>query len=403
MKRLHKYLIFIGILLIFLAAGILTAVAYFNSEQRSIPIVFSDNAMLLETWNNYKKNNLEPGSLRTLDKSQGNLTTSEGQSYTMLRAVWMDDQDTFDKSWKFAQDALQRPDSLFSWKYGQIGNGKYGIQTNSGGQNTASDADLDIALSLLMAYSRWNQPKYLNDAKPIITSIWQNEVVLAGGRPVLAADDLERNSPQSIVVNPSYFGFVNFKVFAKIDPTHDWDGLASSSYDLLQQLSTNNLDKGKTAGLPPNWITIDRATGKFIPAAAPNLDTNYGYDALRIPFRLALDYSWFKDPRDKEVLVNFKFLKEFWQQTHVLNAEYAHDGNVVGGYESPAMYGGAIGYFNLFDPAQAKEMYKTKLQTLYSPDQQAWKAPAPSYYEDNWAWFGIALTQNSLPNLTGVK
>jgi hypothetical protein len=54
------------------------------------------------------------------------------------------------------------------------------------------------------------------------------------------------------------------------------------------------------------------------------------------------------------------------------------------------------------DPSDAKQIYKTKLQTLYSPDQQAWKAPAPGYYEDNWAWFGIALTQGALPNISEI-
>jgi endo-1,4-beta-D-glucanase Y len=152
--------------------GVATAVGYFNSQQRSIPLVFSNNALLLETWNEYKKNNIQPSSGRTIDKSQNDLTTSEGESYTMLRSVWMDDKSTFDNSWQFTENNLQRPDHLFSWKYGKISSGEYGILTSEGGENTASDADEDIALSLLMAYSRWNDSKYLQAAQPIITSIW---------------------------------------------------------------------------------------------------------------------------------------------------------------------------------------------------------------------------------------
>jgi endo-1,4-beta-D-glucanase Y len=401
-KRLQNWFFFIGILLIVLAAGIATAVGYFNSRERAIPLVFSNNAMLLETWNAYKKNLIEPDSGRTLDKSQDNLTTSEGESYTMLRAVWMDDRATFEKSWNFTQNNLQRPDHLFSWRYGKLPTGNYGVLTAGGGQNAASDADQDIALSLLMAYSRWNETKYLDAARPIITSIWQNEVVMVQGKPVLTADDLERNAVTAVVVNPSYFAFANYKVFAKLDVTHDWSALASNSYDLVSRLSSDTLDKSKTSGLPPNWVKINRKTGAFVAAAAPNLDTNFGYDAMRIPFRLALDYSWFKDPRDKQVLSQFGFLKSFWEDTHVLNATYTHDSGVVASYESPAMYGATIGYFTVIDPGIAKDVYQTKLQTLYSPDQQSWKAPAPGYYEDNWAWLGIALTQDALPNLTEV-
>lgn len=403
MKHLQNWFFVIGIVLIISAAGIAIAVGYFNSQQREVPLVFSNNAMLLETWNAYKKNMLEPTSGRTIDKTQNNLTTSEGESYTMLRAVWMDDKSTFDSSWKFTQNNLQRSDHLFSWKYGKLANGSYGVQTDAGGQNSAADADEDIAMSLLMAYSRWNDNQYLRAAQPIITSIWQNEVIMVQGKPVLAADNLEKNTTTNIVVNPSYFAFADYKLFAKVDITHDWNSLASNSYTILSQVSSAPLDKAKSSGLPPDWITMNRTTGSFTASTAGNLDTNFGYDAIRIPFRLALDYQWFKDPRDKQVMSQFGFLKSFWRNAHVLNAIYAHDGSVVAGYESPAMYGATIAYFDLMDPSDAKTIYRTKLQTLYSPDQQAWKAPAPAYYEDNWAWFGIALTQHALPNLAEGK
>ena len=37
-----------------------------------------------------------------------------------------------------------------------------------------------------------------------------------------------------------------------------------------------------------------------------------------------------------------------------------------------------------------------------NPDKQQWKN-ALSYYDDNWAWFGIALTQHALPNLAADR
>ena len=403
MKKILTPITTIGIVCVIAALAMVVVVQYFNSAQRAIPIVFSNNALLNETWKSYISTKLDKSSGRTIDPSQNNLTTSEGESYTMLRAVWLDDKTTFDRSWDFTRNNLQRSDHLLSWKYGQTGANKYGILTDIGGQNTASDADSDIALSLLMAYSRWNDTKYLDAARPVITSIWQQEVVTVQGKPVLTADNLERNSPTTVVVNPSYFGFANFKTFAKIDTSHDWNALADNAYDLLNAVSTDKLDKATSDGLPPDWITVSRSSGAFIPTAAPNLDTNFGYDAMRIPFRLALDYSWFKDGRDYDALSHYGFLKQFWQNTHVLNATYAHDGTVVASYESPAMYGATIGYFNVIDPLDAEAIYKSKLQTLYSPDQQSWKAPSPGYYEDNWAWFGLALSQHALPNLTEVK
>ena len=216
------------------------AVFYYNSPERNIPIVYADQQMLLELWSDYKRNYLEENTNRTLDKQQDSITTSEGQSYTMLRAVWMDDQKTFDDSWQWTKDNLQRDDFLMSWKFGRLPDGNYGIQDTVGGQNTASDGNSDTALALLMAYSRWKQDKYLYDALPIISSMWEKEVVLINGKPVLVANDLERNNPERVIVNPSYFSPYAYKIFAKVDKAHDWTSLSNNSYDILIQASSEN-------------------------------------------------------------------------------------------------------------------------------------------------------------------
>ena len=221
--------------------------------------MYSNNAMLLQLWNDYKSHNIEAGSHRTLDRSQNNITTSEGQSYTMLRAVWLDDKTTFDDSWKFSQDNLQRPkDHLLSWKFGQKPDGSYGILTDVGGNNTASDADSDTALSLMMAYSRWNEPAYLYQAKQMINSIWNEEVVSVAGKPILAANDIERNDQTSIVVNPSYLSPYAYRLFSKVDTQHDWMGLVNNSYDVINQVSDSKLGSSSSDGLPPNWIKLNR-------------------------------------------------------------------------------------------------------------------------------------------------
>lgn len=402
---LKKFFLVIGAVLLIAGIAAYALVRYVSSEESKVPMVYSNNALLLELWNDSKVNTIEPSSGRTLDKTQNNITTSEGQSYTMLRAVWMDDRATFDRSWQFTKNNLQRSDDhLLSWKFGQKADGNYGILTESGGQNTASDADIDTAHSLLMAYSRWNRTEYLYEARQIITSIWEKEVVVVQGKPVLVANDIERNSETTLVVNPSYFSPASFRLFAKIDtdPSHNWMGLLDNSYAILNELSTASLDKDTSVGLPPNWVLMDRRTGAITPATLPNLDTNYGYDAIRIPWRLALDYEWNKDSRSKQVLEKFSFLSKEWEKNKSLDTIYSHDGKTVANYESPAMYGTAIGYFMIVDPKRADEIYAKKLSTLYSPDRQQWKEPL-NYYEDNWAWFGIALKEKALPNLATIN
>ncbi|MFI5212497.1 MAG: glycosyl hydrolase family 8 [Candidatus Saccharimonadales bacterium] len=362
------------------------------------PVVFSDNRMLLELWSTYKKNILEPNTLRTLDKSQNNITTSEGQSYTMMRAVWMDDMPTFDKVWQWTKDNMQRSDKLISWKFGDTGGGHYGIQTTAGGQNTATDADVDIAYALIMASNQWKDSKYLYDAQAMIKSIWEKEVVTIAHKPVLTANDIERLDASSVLINPSYFAPYAYRVFAKVDPTNDWMGLVDNSYNLLFATAASPLDKSHSSGLTPNWARVDRQTGAV--TAAPANDSNYGYDAFRTPWRLTLDWKYYHEPRAKQVLQKYTTLSDSWSKNGKLDAIYSHDGQVVSTDSVPASYGANLGYFIITNPTQAKAIYESKLLTLYSPDTQSWKTPL-GYYDDNWAWFGMALYQNQLPNIAG--
>lgn len=388
-----------GTLLVIAAVGLAGFTAYHNSAKRNQPIVFSNNSMLAAIWHNYKVNYIEPGSGRTLDKQRNNITTSEGESYTMLRAVYQDDQATFNQSWKFTQGNLQhKDDHLFGYMYGKKADGSYGLLTDQGGDHSASDADSDTALALVLGYQRWQQSSYLEQAKPIISDIWKQEVVTVNGRPVLTADNLEKNSQGQVVVNPSYFSPYAFRLFALVDRKDNWSGLIDNSYDVTNASMSSNLDTNASAGLPPDWITMDRKSGKISPATAPNLKTDYGYDAMRVPWRLGLDYEWNKEARAKTTLERMSFLQNQWRENHQLKATYTHDGKVLGDYEAPAMYGTSMGYFTVADPTDANAVYNDKLLSLYDPNKQAWKSTL-SYYDDNWAWFGMALKLHQIPNI----
>jgi endoglucanase len=388
-----------GILLIVLAFVILGFVAYKNSARRQVPIVFSPRGELMALWEDYKKEYLEPNTFRVLDKQKDFITTSEGQSYAMLRAIWLGDKETFDKVWQWTKDNLQREDNnLFSWLFGRLPDGSYGILTDQGGYNTASDADVDIALALIFAAARWNEEQYYGDARVLIDSVWEHEVVYIHEKPYLAANNLEKDAPTNIVLNPSYFAPYAFRIFAKLDPDHPWLQLVDTSYDILERSLESPLDSARTASIPPDWIIMNRNSGTLSAPSGNNLTTNMSFDALRIPWRIALDWQWFNEPRAKTVLSKMSFLSEEWQRNSLLYTNYRHDGQPTLKNQSAAFYGGTICYFMVVDPEQAKMIYENKLQILFNPDTDSWKVKL-GYYDDNWAWFGIALYNNFLPNL----
>ncbi len=390
-----------GAFLILLAIVIFASVAYRNSKKSEQPVIFSPPFMLQALWGVYKNVYWDATTGRTIDKQSNNITTSEGQSYTMLRAVWENDKPTFDKTWSWTQANLQHTnDHLFAWLYGTRSDGTTGILTDQNGQNSAADADSDIALALLFASSRWQDPSYAAAAKNIISDIWADEVVAVNNVPYLVADNLEKNSSTTVLIDPSYLAPYSYRIFAQVDSAHDWNALVQSSYSIIQQSMAYPLDKTTSANIPPDWVALDRQTGQLEAPNSSNASTttDFGYDALRVPFRLALDYAWNHDSQDLQLLDDMGFLGQQWQANQKLDVTYGHDGSVVSDLEAPAMYGGTIGYFIDADSSQAANVYKNKLETLFSPDTESWKQ-AMSYYDDNWAWFGMALYNNQLPNL----
>ncbi|HEM47216.1 MAG TPA: hypothetical protein ENO23_09275, partial [Alphaproteobacteria bacterium] len=120
-------------------------------------------------WSFYKFHYVDEGRVVSLDENR--ITTSEGQGYAMLRAVWSDDPDTFARVWRWTRQNLQiRDDHLFAWKWkGTV------LDVHS-----ATDADTDIALALLLASRAFDDPDYAAEALEIIDDIWNFEILQIG-------------------------------------------------------------------------------------------------------------------------------------------------------------------------------------------------------------------------------
>ena len=396
------YTTVIKLLMYILVVGIIFLIVLFLFSENILigkPLIFSEKTLLMLTWNSYKTSYVEASSGRVVDVQRGNITTSEGISYTMLRAVWTDDKETFDKTFSWAEQNLKRNDGLFSWLYGaSTGANLQGIITSQGGQNNASDADTNIALALLFAANRWGDPTYKTKALSLLRSIWDNDVVYVSGIPYLAADNLEKVSTTGVIINPSYLEPYAYRIFSTLDKTHEWTSLVDSSYSILNKATASPLDKNTSAKLPPDWITLSKLTGEIIPNQTQNISTNFSFDALRVPWNIALDYEWFGDPRAKKYLDSLETLTTFWNKDKKIYTNYSHSGETTSTAEAPAIYGGIMGYFMWSDPVSAKEVYARKLVPLYNQDINNWTVPL-SYYDDNWVWFGIALYNHTLPNL----
>ena len=343
------------------------------------------------TWSYYTKAFVVDGRVR--DPYTKNRTVSEGQSYLLLRAVWNNDRVIFESGWNWTKKNLQKRnnDSLMAWLWGTDVSGVYGIKDSA----TASDADEDIALALLLANRRWGEPKYLEEAKKIIQDIWKHEVVKVDGKHYLVSSASARRE-DAYLVNPSYLSPASYKMFAEVDTTHDWPAVADSSYDLLEKLSVG------TAGavrLPTDWVLLDAKSGAISSASKYMTQTadQYGYDAFRVMWRIALDAEWYQEPRANKYLQKYHdFFYSEWKGNRLVSV-YTADGMPVNGGRNISTDIGALSVFIVTDKNVAEEFYQDRIVPEYN--EEGYWEEKNNYYGQNWAWLGLGLYKGSLNNL----
>ncbi len=211
---------------------------------------------------------VEEGTQARIKFDEPENTVSEGIGYGMLIMVFMDNaqnntQGKFDKLWNYYKGHLDG-NGLMNWKV-------QGFTLNTPGTGAATDAELDVAVALIMADKQWGG-NYLNDAKSLIGKIYTYEV----------ANNLLKGGDQWGELNPSYMSMVATQLFQQVDDAR-WSAVQSACYTLLQN------SQNSTTGLWPNWCDASGNPG----GGTGSNPTVYGFDACRTPWRLGWAYVWF--------------------------------------------------------------------------------------------------------------
>lgn len=309
---------------------------------------------------------------RIIDPDRDKITTSEGQSYMMLRSVAMGNKKVFDLVYKWTKDNLQRKDYLFAWLWGKNQNGEYKILD----YNSASDADVDIAFSLLVAHHKWKDDYYLNEALLIIDAIWNNETKKVGDYLILMPG-FEQAKAEKIEVNPSYFFPYAYKFFQKYDKKHDWNCLIDSSYYYLNQV----MSKTET-GLPPDWFLIEN--GEIVLEDSNRSD--FSYDAIRVFERVYLNYVRTEDKRTLPILEKTKFFINKWNETGEFYTNYKKNGELRDKNKFIGAIAVLVPVISMYDKKVADKIYKTEVNPYFKNDGY-WEAQH-DYYAKNLLWFG---------------
>ncbi len=349
--------------------------------------------LLAESWQGYVRRFLTPEGRVVVPERRGG-TISEAQAYALLRAVWAGDAPTFARVAHWTETHLSRHeccgDHLLAWHWGTRDDGTEGVLD----ANTAADGDLDYAVALVLAHRRGWRPAqgadYLTRARRVATDIWRREVVrLPDGTPVLAPGNWHEAAPPHLL-NPSYFFPAAYRLLAEATGDARWRELAEATYPLVTRLG-EGLGHLPGVGLFPDWALL-AADGRVLPA--PGRESHFGWEAVRLPWRLALDRLWFGRPEAVGVLTA-RFLPFFqgrWRQEGRLAAVYAYDGRPLVTYESPVLYAGVLAAALAAGEREWAALLARRIMGFYRQDDQGGYFEAPdNYYANNWAWLGLAL------------
>lgn len=296
------------------AAGVLSFVFSLDAAPwvyGEIPMVATPlDSALQRTWEGVKARNIRPWSdgmvHRPKSETPGD-AVSEGQAYGMMLALYMNDQPGFDSIWDGAERHLWNDgNGFYDWRW------QDGRVTGSG---FATDADQDIALMLIFADALVNKgiwtahksPKnvdYKSRAQSILNTLWTKGVNAGALRPGAnwggggTCGSGAGTWPCGEHVNPGYFSPANYRIFKDFDKSHAWGDVVERSYAIIAK------SPGYSKGLLPDWMNLD---GSYPTSSALGYNPFDGgralyKDAIRVHWRLAMDWQWFKEPRAKTFL-----------------------------------------------------------------------------------------------------
>lgn len=234
------------------------------------------------------------------DKPSTKQCVSEGQGYGMMIVALMAGYDrkaqaTYDGLYRYYKaHPSKRSAKLMAWAQNK------NCKDISG--SSATDGDMDIAYSLLLADKQWGSKgdiDYLSEARAMMGEIMKQEIN-PKTLSVMLSNSIEHDSKDYFDMRSSDFMPAHFKEFRYVTGDAKWDKAVDRNYSLFKLIQTKF---SPDAGLLPDFIL--HTNGKPIPAKGKYLesvyDGSYNYNACRVPWRIATDYILYGDMRSKAI------------------------------------------------------------------------------------------------------
>ena len=313
----------------------------------------SADADALKLWEQYKVSFIQSDG-RVIDKWQDSISHSESQGYGLLNSVLFNDREAFQSIWKWTKsNLLGRKDNLIPWSWGKRYNGQWEIID----YNNATDGDVLVAYSLIMASVKWQNQNYREEGLKIIEGMRKQLAAKWDSKTYLLPAHYGFQKEGRLVLNPSYLIVSAYRTFAEVDDRDFWRKVYDDSLDLISKSSFGKLK------LPPDWISLSSSGVSIWEEKSPL----FGYEAIRTILYL----SWEKTPRYPEGMS--KILKIYEKQGYLpLYVDLKK--NNVSLDDAPA------GFYAIFARAAEKSGLKALSRDLFKKAFEKAVAEKESYY-----------------------
>ncbi|OPH62109.1 chemotaxis protein [Paenibacillus ferrarius] len=348
----------------------------------------TDVATYYNSWKaSYLKNNLSslPGGYYVKGDITGSadgykpLGSSEGQGYGMVITALMAG---YDANAKTIYDGLYK--TARAYKSSQNANLMGWVVADAAGAqghfDSATDGDIDIAYSLILAHYQWGSAgtiNYLAEAKKMITSGIKASNVTDNKRLNLGDWD----GKNVLNTRPSDWMLSHLRAFYDVTGDQVWLDVINNLYSVYTSFS---------ASYSPNTGLISDFVVGNPPQPAPKNylnefpETNeYNYNAARVPTRIVMDYALYGDARGKTIVDKIATWIKGKTSNNPNNVKdgYKLDGTVTGSASGPA------GVF--VSPFIAAAVSNSSNQAWINDGWDFMKSHKTGYYDDSFTMLNM--------------
>ncbi|KAI9022714.1 Six-hairpin glycosidase-like protein [Phycomyces nitens] len=235
------------------------------------------------------------------------MTCSEAHGYGMLISVLKRNQMDFDGLFRYFL-RWRNSKGLMQWQQKTGHSGQF-VAGDQGGENCATDGDVDVATALFLAAKVWGRGgpngelDYRAAAVDLCAAIWQHCIHHETYMPLIG-DWASPGDEAFLLTRPSDFILSGYLLFYLEDTqrAQQWGQVVNAIVNTVQaQLSFN-----PQTGLLADFLKLDPSKRVYYPARGEVLeskhDGDYNWNSCRVPWRLGHYYMLTRDERIRQLL-----------------------------------------------------------------------------------------------------